>query len=349
MRPLLLPALRQLWRDQTTLQLGADPARAIVLDDVDPATVALLGSLDGRRTLAEVTAAAESRGMPSARVSDLLGLLAGCGAVVDGEPTAGLPRRLPAAARRRLGPDLAAFSLSVGGAAGTALARRGRCAVVIHARGRIGPVIAALLAASGVGRVRIEATGVATSGDACPGGLLQSDAHRAYAVAAAEAVRRAAPEADTRPLGPTRRPDLVILAAGYRPSPAGTLARSIRGVPQLPVSLRDGTAVIGPLTVPGHTACLDCVELHRLDRDPTWPALAAQLSTARADQPDPSHTALASSTAGIAAAQVLCHLDGGEPEALGRSLELTGLGERIRRRTWPPHPRCDCSSLVPVG
>jgi bacteriocin biosynthesis cyclodehydratase domain-containing protein len=118
----------------------------------------------------------------------------------------------------------------------------------------------------------------------------------------------------------------------------------VRGVPHLPVGLRDGTAVIGPLLVPGLTACLDCVELHRLDRDPIWPALAAQLSTTRPEQSEPNHLAIAVTAAGLAASQALCHLDDGEPEALGASLELTGLGERLRRRSWPPHPHCDCAT-----
>ncbi len=337
MHPLLLPALRRLWRDRTTLQLGIDPARAVVLDNVDAATVTVLGLLDGQHSVGEIATRAGADGIPPARVSDLLGLLARCGAVVDGEPAAGLPRRLPADARRRIGPDLAALSLTRGVDAGAVLARRGRCAVVVHARGRIGPVVAALLGAAGVGRVHVQATGLVTAGDACPGGLLPSDEHRAYAVAAADAVRRAAPEVDTRPIGPRRLPDLVVLAAGHAPAP-----RSRRATAVLPVGLRDGTAVIGPMTVPGRTACLDCVELHRRDRDPAWPAISAQLSTSRPAQPEPSQLALAASAAGIAAAHVLSHLDGGEPETLGRSLDLTGLGERIRRRSWEPHPRCPC-------
>lgn len=349
MRPLLLPALRQLWRGKTTLQLGVDPARAVVLDDVDASTVAVLSLLDGRRTVAEVTASAAASGHAAARVDALLGQLTRCGAVVDGNPASGLPKRLPVTARRRLGPDLAVLSLSAGVEAGAMLARRSRRAVVIQAHGRIAPMLASLLGASGVGRVHVQAKGMVNSGDIGPGGLLPSDEHRPYAVAAAEAVRRAAPEVDTRPLGPTRQPDLVVLAGGHRPSPAGAMGKATRGVPHLPVSLRDGTAVIGPLLVPGRTACLDCIELHRTDRDPLWPALVAQLSTTRRDQPEPNHVAIAATAASLAASQVLCYFDGGEPEALGRSLELTGLGEHLRRRTWLPHARCDCTGArMPV-
>jgi hypothetical protein len=220
-RPLLLPALRQLWRDDKTLQLGVDPARAVVLSNVDAPTAALLALLDGRHTVADITAHAAARGVPPAAVSDLLGLLARCGAVVDGEPTAGLPRRLPSAARRRLGPDLAALSLSAGGQAGALLARRSRQSVVVHATGRIGPAVAAVLAASGVGRVSVQAAGVVGGGDPCVGGLLPADEHRSYALAAADAVRRARgrypaarPGAPPGPGRPCRR---LPAAGGRRP------------------------------------------------------------------------------------------------------------------------------------
>src|SRR4051794_9336988 len=114
MRPLLLPALRRLWRDGSTLQLGVDPSSAVVLTNVDAATKTVLGLFDGRHSVSDIAAEAAAHGVSSGAFGNLLGLLSGCGAVVDGEPTAGLPRHLPAAARRRLRPDLAALSLLAG-------------------------------------------------------------------------------------------------------------------------------------------------------------------------------------------------------------------------------------------
>ena len=49
------------------------------------------------------------------------------------------------------------------------------------------------------------------------------------------------------------------------------------GVPHLPVRVRDGTGLVGPLVIPGVTSCLRCADLHRSDRDAAWPAVAAQL------------------------------------------------------------------------
>jgi hypothetical protein len=38
----------------------------------------------------------------------------------------------------------------------------------------------------------------------------------------------------------------------------------------------EGTGVVGPLVLPGGTACAGCLELGRADRDPGRPRLLAQ-------------------------------------------------------------------------
>ena len=48
-------------------------------------------------------------------------------------------------------------------------------------------------------------------------------------------------------------------------------------MPHLPVRVRDGAGLVGPLVLPGVTSCLRCADLHRSDRDAGWPAVAAQL------------------------------------------------------------------------
>lgn len=94
--------------------------------------------------------------------------------------------------------------------------------------------------------------------------------------------------------------DLVVLADSLAADPR--LVRDLQGagVPHLPVRVRDGTGVVGPLVIPGLSSCLTCADLHRTDRDPAWPALAAQLRevVGTADRP----TLLA--TAGLALSQV---------------------------------------------
>src|SRR3712207_7110553 len=62
-----------------------------------------------------------------------------------------------------------------------------------------------------------------------------------------------------------------------------------RGVPHLVATVRGETGVVGPLVVPGATGCLRCADLHRRDRDPRWPALAAQLTAGEAPRSE-EHT-----------------------------------------------------------
>jgi bacteriocin biosynthesis cyclodehydratase domain-containing protein len=96
--------------------------------------------------------------------------------------------------------------------------------------------------------------------------------------------------------------------------------------------------VVGPLVPPTGGPCLNCLDLHRRDRDPAWPELAAQLATP-GREPCAATTLL--SAAGLAAGEVLRWLDGETPATVGAIVEVAGPGE-TRRRSWPPHPRCHC-------
>jgi len=95
-RPLLPAALRPVWRSDGALQLGLDPARAVVVDGIDEPTARTLLELDGTRTEAEVLAAAVGVGLDAELVGALLTDLrrAGVLAEVDGRrrPTRRRPR-----------------------------------------------------------------------------------------------------------------------------------------------------------------------------------------------------------------------------------------------------------------
>lgn len=122
------------------------------------------------------------------------------------------------------------------------------------------------------------------------------------------------------------------------------------GVPHLPVRIRDGTGLIGPLVLPGATSCLNCADLHRSDRDASWPVLAAQLegTVGTGDRA----TVLA--TAAVALNQVDRVIDairggGGRaepPPTLDATLEFD-IGSRTTVvRRWSRHPLCDwCDRL----
>jgi hypothetical protein len=183
--------------------------------------------------------------------------------------------------------------------------------------------------------------------DSAPGGVHARDVGLARERAVRRAVQRAAPQARTHPA--ERAADLVLLTGDV--SPASEAAELVRaGSPHLVVGIVETTGVVGPLVLPGRTACVRCLDLHRSDRDPAWPRLLAQLaapaSTAACD------VVLASSVATTAAQQALALLDapgGVLPAAANGTLELAGPGWRYRRRSWPPHPACGCGWQQSVG
>jgi hypothetical protein len=368
-RPLLPAALRPVWRSDQALQLGLDPDRAVVVDGIDePIAKALLG-LDGTRTEAEVLAGAAETGLDPDLVGDLLtdlrtaGVLAEIAArppvgpdqapaTADAGPVvmASWPRTSPygaVGAAGRLGPDLA--SLSLVPAPHTPLevvrGRRG-ASVVVHGAGRVGSSLATLLAAAGVGQVHVADRGPVRPGDVAPAGIAAADVDRSRSAAAAEALRRAAPEVRSTPPAPGRRPDLVVLAST---EPVDmTLRTALAGgrVAHLVAGVRETTAVVGPLVLPGLTGCLHCGDLHRADRDPAWPVVAAQLVGIRRRREEPCDVVLATVAASLAALQCLAHLDGRPAAATGASLELGLTDWRLRRRSWPAHPRCDCGAAA---
>src|SRR6478752_6312781 len=76
---------------------------------------------------------------------------------------------------------------------------------------------------------------------------------------------------------PNEPTDLAVLTDFLVSDPRVVRDLHTAGVPHLPVRVRDGTGLVGPLVIPGVTSCLGCADLHRRDRDAAWPAIAAQL------------------------------------------------------------------------
>jgi hypothetical protein len=345
LRPTLLPGLRRLWRTPHTLQLGVDPARAVVLQLPNPAAAKLLDLLDGVHTERAVLAHAARYGVAEADARTLLEFLHDAGLVVGAQTL--LPARLSGPARERLAAEAASIALRrVAATPAQVLRHRAAARVVVTGRGRLGPVVATGLAHAGVGQVSPVLDGRVEPADTFTGGLLAADLGRPRSAAVADAIRRAVPGTDTRPV---RRGEatFVVQTGTATPTPVHSTSYARYRLPHLAVTVRDGTAVVGPLVPPAGSPCLNCVDLHRLDRDPAWPALAAQLATQPAGELCATATALAA--AGFAVAEVLSYLDGrvagrgaGEPQTLGATVEIAAPG-RHRRRTWPPHPRCDCT------
>lgn len=140
-----------------------------------------------------------------------------------------------------------------------------------------------------------------------------------------------------------RRPaDLVVLVHDHVSRVTVADGLMTDGVPHLSVVLRDTDAVVGPLVVPGRSACLRCVDRRHTAADPHWPAVRDALAAAPRR---PVDAATARAVAGLATLQVLAHLDGVQAGAVGAWLELLLPEGRVRQRWWRPHPACGCVDL----
>jgi hypothetical protein len=342
--------VRRLWRNGNTVQLGTDPRVATVLELDNPATVRVLDLLDGTRTERGVVTAASQFGVPSRDAEAMLDALRDGGLVVNARAL--LPVGLTDHQRQRMAREAGALALASlaeradagqpaagDGTPAGMLRRRAAARVLVAGHAWLGALVAAALGAAGIGRIDPALDGWTRVDDAMLGGLLPSDAHRSRASAAADAVRRVAPEAVLTPL--RQGTATFVVRVGSRPGSAlATRGVRQRTAARLDVYLRDGIVVVGPLVLPGRSPCGECLELHRRDRDSAWPALAAQLATGR-DSAEACAVTTALAGAAYAVEEVLRHTDGRPVRTLGATVEVAGPGA-ARRRSWPPHPRCHC-------
>lgn len=319
-RPTLLPGLRRLWRSRHRLQLGVDPSRAVVLELPAPATARVLDLLDGTRSERRVLTDARRYGISELDARAMIDKLRDVGLVVGAQAL--LPHTFPDPVRRRLAAEAAALALRGTEAPATPaqiLRRRAAAKVAITGGGRLAGAVAVALAQAGIGHVALEWDRPAETREVTA------------------AIARYAPGTRTSPLS---RRDATFVVQGGAAGPASLAAARYTRLAHLSLVLRDGTAVIGPLVPPQGAPCLNCLDLHRQDRDPDWPGLASQLAA----PPDlePCATATALTAAGVAAGEVLSWLDGTAPTTLGGCVEIAD-GGLLRRRSWPPHPRCHCT------
>jgi hypothetical protein len=346
MRPQLNPAWRRVWRDAQTLQIGWSPHRAVVLTGVSAGLGRWLDRLDGTRDLAQLLADAATLGIDVCAAGRLIDDLRAIGAVRDIAEVPATVGRMPLAERDRLAPDLAALGLLHPDPLAV-LGRRQQFSVRVYGGGRVGATVATVLAAAGVGTVHVDDPAPARLADCAPAGLSPAEVGRPRAAASHDRIHHVAPSART---GVTA-PDLAVITDQCAASAKTTVSLLRDGIAHLFVSIHEDVAVIGPLVLPGRSACLRCLDLTRTDRDPHWPAIAAQLAypnhLGQTSRPGPSGGAvpcdvvLAHLSAGLAAREALSCIDQTRPTTVNGTLELHEW--RIRRRSWRPHPACGCT------
>lgn len=165
---------------------------------------------------------------------------------------------------------------------------------------------------------------------------------------------------DQEPIAP-ETPTILLGAHLVPPHMADRCMRE--GTPHLPIAFLPGGADVGPLVIPGETACLACLAAHDSDRDAAWPVIATQLLTR---EPPPVTLPLTVEAAVLATRLLGMHrrtrheqavaISGPTVDAAGhrgtatRSVRVTTGGpEDDSTREWRthrPHRRCLCGGPI---
>ena len=121
------------------------------------------------------------------------------------------------------------------------------------------------------------------------------------------------------------------------------------------VSDEDGVTV-GPVVIPGKTACAGCLDHARADRDARWPRIALQLGGAARDVAAHLPAECSSLAGALAAREVLATLRGEGRALTRRTLTRRAIGQwrvpTLGEASWAPtepHPACGCGAARDVG
>jgi bacteriocin biosynthesis cyclodehydratase domain-containing protein len=327
----LRPGVRVLWRGPGTSQIGIDPRCAVVLEGLDPVQQGLLEQLPRLGGEPELNAYARGLGVGRAPVRALMDRLEERGYVIRGVPL-------------HDSPDERYWHLAA--VAGHERTRMRRTAhVVVSGLDQLGLRIAQILAQAGVGTVVLDDERPVTLDDLGVAGYRPPDLARPRRERAFALLRSASPMTALSAAGGAL-PDLVVLVQHGAVDPVRTRPLMREDVMHLPVLVRELDVVVGPLVRPGEGPCLRCLDLHRTDEDPRWPAVATQVTTS---PPAGTETSLVWLGAALAAHQVLAVADGRGVLVAGTSLEVSATYPLPRYREWAVHPECGCVELSMPG
>lgn len=325
-------------RGSHTLQIGLDRTTAASLHGMSDEAIRALVRLDGSVPRGQLLTA-----LPE--LEEILAALDRLGLLEDASlPDSPLPRMR----RERLEHErhVLAMAHGSGGAADEVLARRTRSAVGVRGHDRAAAHIAVGLASAGVGTVGILGPDRITSmSDITSVGPFEPEV--SWVEQISEAVRRQGAHCT---LVDSQRVDLIVIAQAGDVQPPWTdpeLAHDLIAddIAHYPVAISGDQGRIGPLIIPGRTACLDCLDLRESDRDRAWPALVDQVRL-RHHHTRAQDSALTALSSAAAVRAILNFLDTSSDRR--NSPESNGYNEfRVSDQSATfvpvaPHPLCGC-------
>lgn len=329
----LRPGTHVLWREEGSSQVHADPDLAVVLDGLTGEEQRLLDGLERETSEAAFLARGRELGVRAGRARELLARLEDCGALERA--------RDPSLDHQGLGAEVDHWSRVAHCDASDVVGRRGRATVAVLGLGRLGLLVAAGLAAAGVGTLLVEDRARVRRDDVGLGGYGLHDVGTERGERGRAVLRLAHPHLRTS--APARtRPDVVVLVEQDVSDPVRLRPLVREDVVHLLVVTREVDVVVGPLVTPGAGPCGRCVELHRTAADERWPAVATQLLGTPARGVEAATCLLA---AAVAVGQLVAYLDGRPVATAGTSLVVDARRPVPRTQQWPVHPDCGCTGL----
>lgn len=252
----------------------------------------------------------------------------------------------------RLTADKAALRSLYHQSATPLLERRARAAVAVLGLGRAGAATAQALAAAGIGTLLLEDDRPVRAADLGPGAFRIADIGLGRALALRRSIGQLDPSIQAHVLRfgasvlESFSLDLVIFADAV-PLPAELAGRLLSGEqPHLPVCAGSEGGTVGPLVVPGRTACTECVA-------PSPDVVGAQPGADRQPEareiPDDVEVSVALALAGAAARAALLLVDGVTKPACWSAVQrLHARDGSWSTRTLAPDPDCGCQLQIRV-
>ena len=346
--PLLAPHTRFAWRDDVTLALE-DPASAeagVRIANASPGLVRWLRRCNGATSRADLLQQAPDHGLTRAAAEQLLSDLHSIGLLARTGPrrTAELSQNSDTGPALR--QDLEALALC-GDDPDLVHERRQQYRVVIDGSDRVAHALIEMLAAAHIGELslasRHASRRILTLRDIAPFGPTSADVGTSGVSSMLRHIERR-----TSPSEKVARKTVVLLCNAQHDA-AEELPLQLAGTPYLRIIASSRFATIGPLTLPGHSACGTCLGLHRSDHDHLWPRTIAQFDHHRR-LPAPIDSPFAFAVASDAAQRLLRVVDTGDPSQLANTTwHIDRTDARLVRRRWPQHPECTCHAEAGVA
>ncbi|TWX37204.1 TOMM precursor leader peptide-binding protein [Frigoribacterium sp. ACAM 257] len=145
-------------------------------------------------------------------------------------------------------------------------------------------------------------------------------------------------------------PHVGVVVGGLVPDPVVVAEWLRRDVPHVLVRVGDRSVRVGPVVVPGATACARCLHLHDGDLDRAWPAIAGQLvALPVASPPLLVLREAALRTVRRVLAMTKRGLDDGPGAGPGEVVRIDLDTYEVSSSVVRPHPDCGCGAPPGTG